>query len=184
MFPNNSPSIIYRCVIHSALIASMLVIFPQAHKTAIWCILLLCIANRFIHKFEHGLCQHLLSLRFQEATGRYRWQSGLRPRPEATYLLGLRARIPPGTWMSVSCECCVSRCRGSRLLADNSTRGILPSAVCHWVWSYRTVPLLHVKWVRDGENKEESTNSSINTLKYQLVIWLTRLFTVKYHPSN
>ena len=25
----------------------------------------------------------------------------------ATRLLGLRVRIPPGAWMSVSCECCV-----------------------------------------------------------------------------
>ena len=25
----------------------------------------------------------------------------------AARLLGLRVRIPPGAWMSVSCECCV-----------------------------------------------------------------------------
>jgi len=30
----------------------------------------------------------------------------------ATRLLGLRVRIPPGSWMSVSCECCVSSGRG------------------------------------------------------------------------
>jgi hypothetical protein len=27
-------------------------------------------------------------------------------------LLGLRVRIPPGAWMSVSCECCVLSGRG------------------------------------------------------------------------
>jgi hypothetical protein len=30
----------------------------------------------------------------------------------AARLLGLRARIPPGVWMSVSCECCVLSGRG------------------------------------------------------------------------
>jgi hypothetical protein len=30
---------------------------------------------------------------------------GLRPGSAAARLLGLRDRIPPGAWMSVSCEC-------------------------------------------------------------------------------
>jgi hypothetical protein len=35
------------------------------------------------------------------------WQSGLRTGCEAARLLGLRVRIPPVAWMSLSCERCV-----------------------------------------------------------------------------
>ena len=38
---------------------------------------------------------------------RSRWPRGLRRRSAAARLLGLWVRIPPGAWMSVSCECCV-----------------------------------------------------------------------------
>jgi hypothetical protein len=34
------------------------------------------------------------------------------PIPVAARLLGLRVRIPPGAWMSVSCEFCVLSGRG------------------------------------------------------------------------
>jgi hypothetical protein len=40
------------------------------------------------------------------------WPSGLRRGSAAYRLLGLRVRIPPGTWMSVCCECCVLSGRG------------------------------------------------------------------------
>ena len=43
---------------------------------------------------------------------RSRWPRGLRRRSAATRLLGLWVRIPPGAWMSVSCECCVLSGRG------------------------------------------------------------------------
>ena len=33
-------------------------------------------------------------------------------RSAAVRLLGLRVRIPPSAWMSVSCECCLLSCRG------------------------------------------------------------------------
>ena len=36
--------------------------------------------------------------------------------------------FPPGEWMFVCCECCVRR-------ADHSSRGVLPTVVCHRVWS-------------------------------------------------
>ena len=39
--------------------------------------------------------------------GRSQLPRGLRRRSVAARLLGLRVRIPPGEWMSVSCECCV-----------------------------------------------------------------------------
>ena len=33
------------------------------------------------------------------------WPRGLMLRPTASRLLGLRVRIPPGAWVSVSCVC-------------------------------------------------------------------------------
>ena len=43
---------------------------------------------------------------------RSHWPCGLRHRSAVTRLLGLRDRIPPGTWMYVSCKCCVLSGRG------------------------------------------------------------------------
>ena len=45
-------------------------------------------------------------------TSRSQWPRGLRRRSAAARLLGLWVRIPPGTWMSVCCECCVLSGRG------------------------------------------------------------------------
>ena len=65
---------------------------------------------------------------------RSRWEHGLRRGSAAARLLGLRVRIPPEVWMSVSCECCVCSDRG---LCD----GTIPCPedfyrvrVCVWVW--------------------------------------------------
>ena len=38
---------------------------------------------------------------------RSRWPRGLRRGSVASLLLGLRVRIPPGSWITVRCECCV-----------------------------------------------------------------------------
>ena len=43
---------------------------------------------------------------------RYQWPSGLGRESAAAPLLGLRVRIPPRPWMSVSRECCVLSGRG------------------------------------------------------------------------
>jgi hypothetical protein len=43
---------------------------------------------------------------------RSQWPRGLRCGSAADRLLGLRVRIPPVAWMSVSCECCVLSGRG------------------------------------------------------------------------
>ena len=45
-------------------------------------------------------------------TCRSQWPRGLRRRSAAARLLRLWARIPPGAWMCVSCECCVFLGRG------------------------------------------------------------------------
>jgi hypothetical protein len=60
---------------------------------------------------------------------RSQWPCGLRCGSAAARLLGLWVRIPPGAWLSVSCECCVLSDRG---LCDGgpSSRGVLPSVVC------------------------------------------------------
>jgi hypothetical protein len=44
--------------------------------------------------------------------GRSKCPRGLRRGSAAAYLLGLRVRMPPVTFMSVSCDCCVSSGRG------------------------------------------------------------------------
>jgi len=38
---------------------------------------------------------------------RSQWPRGLRRASAASRLLGLRARIPPGPWISACCDCCV-----------------------------------------------------------------------------
>ena len=45
-------------------------------------------------------------------------------------LLGLRVRISPEAWMSVSCECCVLSGTSLCIGADHSSRGVLPSVLC------------------------------------------------------
>ena len=47
--------------------------------------------------------------------GRSQWPRRLRRGSAAACLLGLLVRIPPGTWKSVSCECCVLSGRGFRV---------------------------------------------------------------------
>jgi hypothetical protein len=66
---------------------------------------------------------------------RSQWPRGLRRGSAAARLLGLWVRIPPVTWMSVSCKCCVLSGRG---LCD----GLVPRPEesyrlwCVWVWSW------------------------------------------------
>jgi hypothetical protein len=72
---------------------------------------------------------------------RSRWLHDLTRRSEAARLLGLWVRIPPGAWMSVSCECCVlsgrGLCHGLILRPEESYR----VCVCHWVWSGATITI-------------------------------------------
>jgi len=44
--------------------------------------------------------------------GRSQWLRGLRRGSAAISLLGLRVRVPPVAWISVSSECCVLSARG------------------------------------------------------------------------
>ena len=60
------------------------------------------------------------------------WPSSVMQRSASDRLLGLRVSIPPGAWMSVSCEYCVMSGKSLRR-ADPSCRGVLPTVVCHCV---------------------------------------------------
>jgi hypothetical protein len=57
---------------------------------------------------------------------RSQWPRGLKRRSSAARLLGLRVRIPPKSWMPVSCECCVL-----------SSRGLCDGPITHPEDSYR-----------------------------------------------
>jgi hypothetical protein len=51
---------------------------------------------------------------------RSRWLCGLRRGSAAARLLRLWARISPGAWMFVCCECCVLSCASGRSLVQRS----------------------------------------------------------------
>ena len=62
---------------------------------------------------------------------RSQWPCGLRRGSAPARLLGLRVRIPPRAWMSVSFVLCVDR-YSSLCRTDPSSREVLPSVcVCH-----------------------------------------------------
>jgi len=62
-----------------------------------------------------------------------RWPHGLKCASEATWFLWSRVRIPPGTWMSLSCECRVLSGRG--FCVGPITR----PEESYRVWSWRTL---------------------------------------------
>ena len=66
---------------------------------------------------------------------RCQWPSGLRRGSAATRLLGLLVRIPPGACMFVCCECCVFVRQRSLRRAHHSSRGVVPTVLCHCKWS-------------------------------------------------
>ena len=66
---------------------------------------------------------------------RFQWLRGLKRVSAAVRLLRLRVRIPPGTWMPVSCERCVSGRETSLRRADHSSRGVLLTVLRRCVWS-------------------------------------------------
>jgi hypothetical protein len=107
---------------------------------------------------------------------RSRWPLDLSRRPVTTLLLGLRIRIPPGAWLSASCECCVS---GRR--ANISSRGVLPS-VYYWVWSGATITLYaNNEWVEEVVLRKEERKSSVFHIGEY--IDTASLETVAYRPS-
>ena len=65
-------------------------------------------------KFSYYSRWYLSIIKYLESIIRNRsqWPRGLRRRSLAARLLRLRARIPPGAWIFVCCECCVLSGRG------------------------------------------------------------------------
>ena len=107
-----------------------------AEKTSYyrWVFCVLCDGEQETGKFnflrvrvlQHKTCRYTIKQDYFEVSssikiiiiiiinvvGRSHWPSGLRRGTPASRLAGLRVRIPPGAWMSVSCECCVLSSRG------------------------------------------------------------------------
>ena len=113
-----------------------------------------CNTHALIHYLCQVIAQSVLLLLKQHS--RSHWPRGLRCRSVAARLLGLRVRIPSGTWTSVCCECCVLSGRGVcvRLI---SPRGVLPSVVCvtecHHESSIMRRLLAHWGLLRHGKKK-------------------------------
>jgi len=71
---------------------------------------------------------------------RSQWSRGLRRGSAAARLLGLRVRIPPGAWTSVSCEYCLL-----------SGRGLCVRLITRPEESYRILCVWVSSWVLDHE---------------------------------
>jgi len=89
-------------------------------------------------------------LLFNHFSGRSQWLRSLRRGPAASPLVGLRIPIPPGAWMSVSCQSCVLSCRGNCVgLITRPGESYRMWRIWMWSWSFdmrRTWPakgLLH-----------------------------------------
>jgi hypothetical protein len=96
--------------------------------------------NRYRVKVAHLFYWSTIICHCNLWTCRSQWPRGLRRGSAAACLLGLWVRIPPGTWMSVCCECCVLSGRGLRY--ELSTRPGESYRVWRvWVWS----------WILDNE---------------------------------
>jgi len=82
----------------------------------------------------------------------------------AVRLLGLRVRIPPGAWMSVSCECCVLSDRG---LCDGS---ITRPEESYRVWRSRVIAIEQPRRGFLGQLGLLSHDKK-NSLTYSLIVW-------------
>jgi hypothetical protein len=89
--------------------------------------------HHLVFLYSDKLILRVFSLFIQQTEivySRSQWPCGLRRGSTAARLLVLWVRIPPGAWMSVSCECCVLSGRGLCDEAGHSSRGVLPIVVC------------------------------------------------------
>jgi len=97
-------------------------------------ILLIKTVRCSILRFSIPLCTTWSSSINIAVRGRSQWPRGLSRGSAAARLLTLWVRIPPGSWMSVCCECCVLSGRG--LCFGLITRSKESCRVwCVWVWS-------------------------------------------------
>ena len=93
---------------------------------------------------------------------RSQWPRGLRSGSAAARLLGLWVQIPPGAWMSVSCECCVLSGRGlcDRLITrpEESYR-LWFVVVCDLETSWMRRP-----WPTGGLLRQEKKNQQMHNI--------------------
>jgi hypothetical protein len=85
-----------------------------------------------------------MAKRWQRWSTFYTWYRRFEPMPvaagsKAARLFGMRVRIPPGTWMSVSCDCCV-------LSGRDLCVGLITRPESCWVWCV---------WVRSRSLEDE-----------------------------
>jgi hypothetical protein len=87
------------------------------------------------HKIRHYFRKARISKALLGLHCRSQWPRSLRRGTSAARLLGLWVRIPPGSWRSVCCECCVlsgrGLCVGLITLPEESYKVWL----VQWVWS-------------------------------------------------
>jgi len=69
------------------------------------------------------------------------WPCCLIRRSAASRLLGLRVRIPSGTWMYVCCECCVLSCSGLCVGLITCPQDL------YWVWCVLSM-IMKPGWLR------------------------------------
>jgi hypothetical protein len=103
------------------------------HWASVWTWWILC--EIWLHPFfVHLSVPSEGNLGIKVPKRRSQWPRGLRRGSAVARLLGLRVRIPPGAWMSVSCEYCVlsgiGLCDGPILLPEESY-----GVWCAYVWS-------------------------------------------------
>jgi hypothetical protein len=102
------------------------------------------------------------------STCRSWWPCGLKRGSAAARLLGLRVWVPQGSWMSVSCECCVLSGRG--LCGGLITRPEESYRVCCvWVWSWSLE-----KWGGLGpQGAVELLGGGFSFLSWVLMAWFS-----------
>jgi hypothetical protein len=93
---------------------------------------------------------------------RSRWPRGLRRGSMAARLLGLRVRIPPRAWMSVSCEYCVLSGRGHCVgLITRPEESYRVWCVGVWSWSLDNEEALGHQGLSRHEQKKKNTETKL-----------------------
>jgi len=117
------PSLVHWLAILGSLVNILLPSWQRNRRTTRWSCTLL--SFRIFQVF----C--LATLSFTDTIhmmGRSEWSRCLRRGFAVVRLLGLRVRIPPCTWMSLCCECCVFSSEGLWI------RPITCPEYSYWVW--------------------------------------------------
>jgi hypothetical protein len=124
-----------------------------------YCIALCLCKNKWSMSVDHDTSEFVLLHNLAESVysnprantkvTSFQWPKGLRRGSASAFLLGLRVRIPPESWMSVSCECCV-------LSEGSATVQSLVRSMRVSLWSGEAITLyIYHEYVGGGQNKKE-----------------------------